>query len=165
MSGYTKKNLKQDVESPAPKFDMPAELEARFARTALGGETLGLSHLKLAPNFRMPFGHKHAGQEEVYVVVRGSARVQGRGAIVDLVQWDAIGSTRTRCARSKRGPTASSTSPSAPETTPVTPKWRPAGGATDTRTVRLGLEGRGLSLSRSFVRRSAPPSPNAAAIV
>ena len=69
---------------------MPAELEARFARTALGGETLGLSHLKLAPNFRMPFGHKHAGQEEVYVVVRGSARVKVEDAIVDLVQWDAI---------------------------------------------------------------------------
>jgi mannose-6-phosphate isomerase-like protein (cupin superfamily) len=90
MSGYTKKNLKQDVENQAPKFDMPAELEARFARTALGGETLGLSHMKLAPNFRMPFGHKHVGQEEVYVVVRGSARVKVEDAIVDLVQWDAI---------------------------------------------------------------------------
>ncbi|MBA2296826.1 MAG: hypothetical protein H0W14_02155 [Actinobacteria bacterium] len=33
MSGYTKKNLKQDVENQAPKFGMPAELEARFART------------------------------------------------------------------------------------------------------------------------------------
>jgi mannose-6-phosphate isomerase-like protein (cupin superfamily) len=90
MSGYTKKNLKQDVENQAPKFDMPAELEARFARTALGGETLGLSHMKLAPNFRIPFGHKHVGQEEVYVVVRGSARVKVEDAIVDLVQWDAI---------------------------------------------------------------------------
>lgn len=60
MSGYTKKNLKEDVENQAPKFGMPDELEARFARTALGGETLGLSHMKLAPNFRIPFGDKHA---------------------------------------------------------------------------------------------------------
>ena len=38
MSGYTKKNLKQDVENQAPNFGMPEELNARFARTALGGE-------------------------------------------------------------------------------------------------------------------------------
>jgi hypothetical protein len=59
--GYTKTNLRE-VENQAPKFGMPEELEARFARTALGGETLGLSLMKLAPSFRIPFGHKHAGQ-------------------------------------------------------------------------------------------------------
>ena len=90
MSSYTKKNLKEDVENQAPKFGMPAELEARFARTALGGETLGLSHMKLAPNFRIPFGHKHSGQEEVYVVVRGSARIKVEYDIVELAEWDAI---------------------------------------------------------------------------
>lgn len=90
MSGYTKKNLRTEVENQAPKFGMPAELEARFARTALGGETLGLSHMKLAANFRIPFGHKHAGQEEVYVVVRGSARIKVENEIVELVEWDAI---------------------------------------------------------------------------
>jgi len=90
MSSYTKKNLKEDVENQAPKFGMPAELEARFARTVLGGETLGVSHMKLAPNFRIPFGHKHAEQEEVYVVVRGSARIKVENEIVELVEWDAI---------------------------------------------------------------------------
>ena len=69
---------------------MPAELEARFARTALGGETLGLSLLTLAPGFRIPFGHKHEGQEEVYVVLRGSARVKVEDEIVELGEWDAI---------------------------------------------------------------------------
>ena len=90
MSNYTKKNLKNDVENQAPKFDMPAEMEVRFARSALGGETLGLSHMKLAPGFRIPFGHKHAGQEEVYVVVRGSARIKVEDEIVELTEWDAI---------------------------------------------------------------------------
>ena len=90
MSGYTKKNLKEDVENSAPKFDMPAEMEARFARRALEGETLGLSHIKLAPNFRVPFGHKHEGQEEVYVVVNGSARIKVDDEIVEVGQWDAI---------------------------------------------------------------------------
>jgi mannose-6-phosphate isomerase-like protein (cupin superfamily) len=89
MSSYTKKNLRE-VENQAPKFGMPEEMDARFARTALGGETLGLSVMKLAPGFRIPFGHKHEGQEEVYVVVRGSARVKVEDEIVDLDQWDAI---------------------------------------------------------------------------
>jgi mannose-6-phosphate isomerase-like protein (cupin superfamily) len=89
MSRYTKTNLRE-VENQAPKFGMPAELDARFARTALGGETLGLSLMKLAPNFRIPFGHKHAGQEEVYVVLSGSARIKVEEEIVELAEWDAI---------------------------------------------------------------------------
>ena len=87
---YTKKNLREDVEDQAPKFDMPSEMEAHFGRTALGGETLGLSLMKLEPGFRIPFGHKHEGQEEVYVVVRGSARIKVEDEIVELGEWDAI---------------------------------------------------------------------------
>ena len=88
--GYTKTNLKTDVEDSAPKFDMPSDMEARFARRPIGGETLGLSHFTLEPNFRIPFGHKHANQEEVYDVVRGSGRVKVDDEIVDLAEWDAI---------------------------------------------------------------------------
>ena len=69
---------------------MPSEMEARFARRAVGGETLGLSLFTLAPNFRIPFGHKHSEQEEVYVVVRGSGRIKVEDEIVDLAEWDAI---------------------------------------------------------------------------
>jgi len=90
MSDYTKTNLKADVENQAPKFGMPVELQARFARRDLGGETLGLSHMQLAPSFRIPFGHKHASQEEVYVVVNGSARIKVEDEIVELREWDAI---------------------------------------------------------------------------
>ncbi len=87
---YTKKNLRSEVENQAPSFGMPPELEARFARRALGGKTLGLSLMKLAPGFRVPFGHKHAGQEEVYVIVRGSARIKVEDEIVEVAEWDAI---------------------------------------------------------------------------
>ena len=90
MSDYTKTNLKEDVENQAPNFGMPDELQARFARGDLGGETLGLSHMKLDPNFRIPFGHKHENQEEVYVVVSGSARIKVEDEIVELAEWDAI---------------------------------------------------------------------------
>jgi uncharacterized cupin superfamily protein len=89
MASYTKKNLK-DVENVAPKFDMPDGMDARFARTDLGGETLGLSVMKLDPGFRIPFGHKHSDQEEVYVVVNGSGRVKVDDEVVELRQWDAI---------------------------------------------------------------------------
>jgi mannose-6-phosphate isomerase-like protein (cupin superfamily) len=90
MSSYTKANLRIDVENAAPKFQMPNEMQARFARRQLGGETLGLSLMTLAPGFRIPFGHKHEGQEEVYVVVRGSGRVKVGDEVVELARWDAI---------------------------------------------------------------------------
>ena len=89
MGEYTKQNLR-DVENQSPNFGMPDELQARFARTALAGETLGLSLMTLAPNFRIPFGHKHSGQEEVYVVVRGSGRAKVDDEVVELREWDAI---------------------------------------------------------------------------
>jgi mannose-6-phosphate isomerase-like protein (cupin superfamily) len=90
VGDYTKANLRDDVDDQAPRFGMPAGMQARFARTPLGGKTLGLSLFKLAPNFRIPFGHKHEEQEEVYVVVRGTARVKVDGEVVDLAEWDAI---------------------------------------------------------------------------
>jgi mannose-6-phosphate isomerase-like protein (cupin superfamily) len=89
MRGYTKTNLRQ-VENSAPKCGMPSELEARFARTPIGGETLGLSLFRLAPGFRIPFGHKHKSQEEVYVVVAGTGRIKVGDDVVDVAQWDAV---------------------------------------------------------------------------
>jgi mannose-6-phosphate isomerase-like protein (cupin superfamily) len=89
VGGYTKQNL-TDVENAAPNFGMPDGLEARFARRPLEGQDLGLSLFRLAPNMRIPFGHKHAGQEEVYVVVKGSGRIKVEDEIVELAQWDAI---------------------------------------------------------------------------
>ena len=86
---YTKTNVRE-VEDSAPKFDMPAGMQARFARSAIEGETLGLSLFRLEPGFRIPFGHKHVTQEEVYVVVRGSARVKVDDEVVELAEWDAI---------------------------------------------------------------------------
>ena len=40
MSDYTKQNLRE-VENSAPKFEMPEEMEARFARGPIEGETSG----------------------------------------------------------------------------------------------------------------------------
>jgi mannose-6-phosphate isomerase-like protein (cupin superfamily) len=89
MANYTVKNLK-DVENMAGKFGMSDGLEARFAARSLELSKLGLSYQRLEPNFRVPFGHKHGEQEEVYVVLSGSARLKLDDEIVELKQWDAI---------------------------------------------------------------------------
>jgi mannose-6-phosphate isomerase-like protein (cupin superfamily) len=89
MTGYTIKNLKQ-IEDQAPKFGLSPSLEARFAREPLEFETSGLSYQRVAPGFRIPFGHKHEAQEEVYVLVSGSGRMKLDEEIVELAQWDAV---------------------------------------------------------------------------
>jgi mannose-6-phosphate isomerase-like protein (cupin superfamily) len=103
MGGYTKQNVRE-VENQAPNFGMPDELEARFARPSLAGETLGLSLFTLAPNFRIPFGHKHRSQEEVYVITRGSARIKVGDEIVEVGQWDAIRFDRDTMRAVEAGP-------------------------------------------------------------
>ena len=89
MAGYTKVNLKE-VEDQAPKFGLSPNLEARFARVSLEAESTGVTYQRLGPNFRLPFGHNHKTQEEVYIVVNGSMRAKLDGEIVELGQWDAI---------------------------------------------------------------------------
>jgi len=89
MTDYTKQNLRE-VENASPKFGMPDGIEARFARGALEGKSLGLSLMKLGPNFRVPFGHKHSEQEEVYVLLSGSARLKLDDEILELEPLDAV---------------------------------------------------------------------------
>jgi mannose-6-phosphate isomerase-like protein (cupin superfamily) len=89
MADYTRVNLKSDVQDMAPKFGMDG-IESRFARTNLELENSGLSYYRLDGGYRTPFGHTHSEQEEVYVVISGSARVAVDDEVVDLSQWDAI---------------------------------------------------------------------------
>jgi uncharacterized cupin superfamily protein len=89
MSDYTHKNLK-DVDDMAPQFGMPSEMQSRFAARALGLERTGITHFTLAPGFRIPFGHRHEDQEEVYVVVRGSARMKVGDDVLELAELDAV---------------------------------------------------------------------------
>ncbi len=90
MSDYTHINLKEDVDDQAPNFGLSPNLEARMARVALGLENSGVSYIRIAPGFRIPFGHKHKQQEEVYVLVNGSARIKIEDEVRDLKQWDAV---------------------------------------------------------------------------
>ena len=89
MSNYTHINL-NDVENQAPNFGMPEEMEARFATGDLGLEKSGASLMRLQPGFRVPFGHAHSEQEELYVVIRGSAKMKLDDEIVELGECDAV---------------------------------------------------------------------------
>jgi mannose-6-phosphate isomerase-like protein (cupin superfamily) len=90
MSDYTRVNFKDDVEDMAVKFDLSPQMESRFGRRPLGLEQQGISYFRLAPDVKTPFGHRHGEQEEVYVVISGSARMKLEDEIVELRRWDAI---------------------------------------------------------------------------
>jgi quercetin dioxygenase-like cupin family protein len=90
MSDYTIRNLEDDVENMAPKFGMAPAVEAHFARNELGTKLVGTTLFRVAPNSRLPFGHRHEDQEEVYVVVEGSGRVKLDDEIVELRKFDAV---------------------------------------------------------------------------
>jgi uncharacterized cupin superfamily protein len=90
MADFTKLNLRDDVEDMARKFRMPEGLEARFAREPLGLEQSGIGLYNLAPGVRIPFGHRHGEQEEIYVVLSGSARFKLDDDVVELRERDAL---------------------------------------------------------------------------
>jgi mannose-6-phosphate isomerase-like protein (cupin superfamily) len=89
MSEYTVVNMKE-VEDQAEKFGLSPDLEARFARVPLEAELIGITYQRLAPNLKLPWGHNHKTQEEVYVLVSGSARAKLGDEIVELKPWDAV---------------------------------------------------------------------------
>ena len=88
MSDYTKTNLRE-LPNAAERFGIP-DMETHFARTELGSERSGVSLQRFGPNTRQAFGHRHADQEETYVVVSGSGRVKLEDEIVELRPWDAL---------------------------------------------------------------------------
>ena len=90
MSSYAKLNLRHEVEDQAPKFGMAPNLGFHVAGRPLGAERAALSLLRMAPGYRMPFGHTHADQEEIYVLVGGSARLKLDDEVLELEPWDAV---------------------------------------------------------------------------
>jgi mannose-6-phosphate isomerase-like protein (cupin superfamily) len=79
-----------EVKDSAPEFGFGEIQEARFAREDLEAERTGVSHHRLKPEQRSPFGHRHEQAEEVYVVIGGSGRIKLDDEIVELETLDAI---------------------------------------------------------------------------
>lgn len=86
---FTHKKL-TDVKDSAPEFGMGEVQEARFAKKDLDAEKTGVSHQRLKPGQRNPFGHKHEEAEEVYIVIAGSGRMKLDDEIIEVETLDAI---------------------------------------------------------------------------
>jgi mannose-6-phosphate isomerase-like protein (cupin superfamily) len=87
MTNFTHKNL---LEIDNLVTDRGDGFEARFARSSIDSEHLGVSYFAFPPKFRSPMGHSHREQEEAYVIVSGSGRMRLDDEIVDLEPWDVI---------------------------------------------------------------------------
>jgi mannose-6-phosphate isomerase-like protein (cupin superfamily) len=90
MTGYTKVNLREDVDDQGPNFGLEGKLEARMARVPLEMEHAGVSYLRIEPGLRLPYAHRHKIQEEVYVVIGGSATAKLDDDVVELGLLDAV---------------------------------------------------------------------------
>lgn len=88
-TGYTHLNL-EEVEDMAPRFGLGEMGESRFANRSLGTVATGVSHQRLRPGVRQPFGHRHRHAEEVVVVLAGSGQVKIDDELRDLRSLDAI---------------------------------------------------------------------------
>ena len=87
MPSYTIKNL---IELENATASRGPDVEARFGRTQLGSEHVGVSHFRYAAGHHNRMGHRHREQEEVYIVVAGSGRMKLDDDVVELRQWDAV---------------------------------------------------------------------------
>jgi quercetin dioxygenase-like cupin family protein len=86
MAGWTKRNF-EDMKDRSPA-DVP--MRWLFSRNEVGSKQLGVSRFSYEPGARMPFGHRHREQEEVYVVVAGSGRAKLEDEIVEIRVWDVV---------------------------------------------------------------------------
>ena len=87
MPGYAIVNL-MELENRAGAGGPTTD--ARFARSAIESEHIGVSHFRYAPGRRSNRGHSHTEQEEVYVVLSGSGRVKLDDELADVRPWDVV---------------------------------------------------------------------------
>jgi quercetin dioxygenase-like cupin family protein len=86
MPDWTKTNF-EDLRDVSPP---DVQIQWRFARDALRSPELGVSRFTYEPGARMPWGHRHREQEEVYVVVGGSGRAKLEDEVVEVSTWDVL---------------------------------------------------------------------------
>jgi mannose-6-phosphate isomerase-like protein (cupin superfamily) len=86
MADWTKRNF-EDFKDRAPE---EVRIRWLFSRNEVKSEQVGVSRFSYEPGARMPFGHRHGVQEEVYVVVAGSGRAKLEDEIIDLALWDVL---------------------------------------------------------------------------
>jgi quercetin dioxygenase-like cupin family protein len=83
---WTKRNF-DELEDRSPA-DVP--MRWRFSRNAVHSSQVGVSRFTYEPGARMPFGHRHREQEEVYVVTAGGGRLRVDDEIIEVRKGDVI---------------------------------------------------------------------------
>lgn len=89
MTAYTKVH-RDSVDNSAEAFGMGKFQDSRFLGAALDAEQLGLAWHRIRPGKRSPIAHRHAAQEEVYVVIGGSGRMKLDDDLVDVAAGDVV---------------------------------------------------------------------------
>jgi len=79
-----------DVEDSAADYGVGDNCEARFVRTDLGSQALGMAAYRMKPGRRFGFGHQHAESEEIYVVTAGSGRFKIEDEIMEVGKDDVV---------------------------------------------------------------------------
>ena len=104
MSEYTVVKV-SDVPDQGPNLGIAPDVEIRFLRNDLNCQDCGVSYMRIAPSSRrstrsscaascpssrQPTGHRHKVQEEIYLLVSGSALVKAGDDVIELQPWTAI---------------------------------------------------------------------------
>jgi quercetin dioxygenase-like cupin family protein len=86
VADWTKRNF-DDLQDRSPAGE---PMHWRFSRNAVHSRQVGVSRFTYEPGARMPYGHSHREQEEVYVVVAGSGRAKLDDELIELTEWDVL---------------------------------------------------------------------------
>jgi mannose-6-phosphate isomerase-like protein (cupin superfamily) len=86
---YTVSNLRES-EDLAEKHGHGEAQEARFPGGDLGAEATGLALIRVKPDQRQPFAHRHNEAEEIYVVISGSGRFKLDDELIEVGELDAV---------------------------------------------------------------------------
>jgi mannose-6-phosphate isomerase-like protein (cupin superfamily) len=90
MAGYAVQQLRE-VQNQGENFGIdPNDMQLRMAKDPLECANAGISLIKLGAGFRAPFGHTHKTQEEIYILVSGSARMKIGDDVIELEPLTAV---------------------------------------------------------------------------
>jgi mannose-6-phosphate isomerase-like protein (cupin superfamily) len=101
--GYAKRNLRE-LEDSAVKHGLGETQEARFPSAELDLQQTGINYLKVKPNKREAFAHRHGRAEEIYVVLAGAGRVKLEDELVELAPLDIVRVSPGTTRRFEAGP-------------------------------------------------------------
>jgi len=86
---YSHVNL-LELEDQAPNLGAdPNDFNIYFGRVPLNCEHCGVSYARYGPGVKA-HGHRHKRQEEIYVLVGGSAQMKVGDDVIEMKKWSAV---------------------------------------------------------------------------